>query len=212
MLCASEAPRCRRTISRRGCMIWANASSPSFVRFCGKIFWKRIGPHPLSEYLRLNLSVRCENRFSLAVHLDLVKDPSDYSLLVDDERGPLDSHVLTAIHRLLFVHAVEPTDLVSHIGKQREIEVVLVGEFCVRLAGIAAYADDLCAGIADRLDIVAEAAGLGSATRGHVLGVKIQHEISRADQVFQLVRVAFTIGQGEGGRFLSFQGDRVSAA
>lgn len=57
----------------------------------------------------------------------------------------------------------------------------------------------------DRRDIVAEAARLDGASGRHVLGIEIEHEVVRADEIFQRDGFCVGIEQREGGRLLSFE-------
>src|SRR6266481_6394190 len=56
--------------------------------------------YPLAKFLE-----RGQDFFRMAVDLDLGEDLSNRAVAIDDQRSALDSHVLAAVERFLFVDA-----------------------------------------------------------------------------------------------------------
>jgi len=73
----------------------------------------------------------CEYLVVVLLDLNFRKDVRDLSLLVDNKRCPLDSHVLLSIHGFLFPRAVGFDDLLIRICEQWKIEIKLVFELVV---------------------------------------------------------------------------------
>ena len=76
----------------------------------------------------------------LRAHLG--EDAGELALLVDDERGADDAHVLLAVERLLAPRVPRLRDRVIGVGEQREAERVLVVELQLLLGRVGADADD----------------------------------------------------------------------
>src|SRR3954454_14091136 len=73
---------------------------------------------------------------------DLVPGLRDLSLLVDEERGAQDAHVLAAVHRLLGPHVERLGHRVVLIREQREAERVLVVELLLLRGLVGADPED----------------------------------------------------------------------
>lgn len=63
-----------------------------------------------------------------------------YAFFINDERGALDAHVFLSVHALFFHDAVQIAYRFFFIGKEREIEFILVAEVAVPLHAVAAHA------------------------------------------------------------------------
>src|SRR5574338_361815 len=68
------------------------------------------------------LPERRQHFIGVAGRLHLLEHAGDPSLLINDERGAEDAHVLPAIHRLLAPDTVRPGYRMAFIGQQRERE------------------------------------------------------------------------------------------
>ena len=64
-------------------------------------------------------------------------------LLVNDEGGAHNSHILAAIHTLLLPHVVGCGDTLVGIGHQRKVQLVLGAEVLVRLDAVGTHAHNL---------------------------------------------------------------------
>ena len=106
-------------------------TSPSGPRSHGFVCWK------LSDLLE-----RLEDGGGVAVDLHFGKHVPEDSFAVDDEGRSLDSHVLLAVHVLLFPDAVVKAGLVSYVGEQREGKLEFLGELGVRVGVVGADAED----------------------------------------------------------------------
>ena len=112
----------------------------------------------------------------MARDLDLMPGLGDRALLVDQEGGALDAHVLAAVQALLHPGAVLLADLAVAIGYQREVEVVLLLELVVARHAVLADAYHLRLEFLESRCIVTEGAGLGGTARGVVLGIEIEND------------------------------------
>src|SRR5213078_800551 len=99
----------------------------------------------------------------VAADLDLAPHLADHAILVDQEGGAVDAHVLAAIEALLDPGAVPLADLAVLVGHQREVELVLGLEPVVARHAVLADADYLRLELLEGGGRIAEAAGLGGA-------------------------------------------------
>src|SRR6185369_202782 len=113
----------------------------------------------------------------MARSLDLVPDVADDALLVDQEGRALDAHVFAPIHALLDPGAIGLGDLAFLVGGEGEGQLVFLLELVMAGHAVAAEADDDGIALAEAGEAVAEAAGLGRAARGIVLGVEIKDDL-----------------------------------
>src|SRR5216683_793210 len=113
----------------------------------------------------LHLFQRGEHFLCVSVHLHLRKHLAHLAVAIDYERGPLDSHELAPVQRLLLVNPVGFRDLVVGIAQQRKVERILRDKLLMRRRRIGADPDDFGPQRANFLDMIAEAARLGRAAR-----------------------------------------------
>ena len=111
---------------------------------------------------------------------DLVPGLGHLALLVDQERRPLDAHVLAAVHALLLPHPERLGDGVVGIGEQREPESVLLGELELLRRLVRADPDDGSA--ADVAEDVVEPARLLRAARRVGLRVEVDEHLAPAQR------------------------------
>src|SRR5690606_25157198 len=87
-------------------------------------------------------------------------------------------------------------DLLFFVGQKRERQRVLQGELSVAFYGVGADAQHGDAGVAEVLELVADAAGFGGAARGVVFGVEVQqHPLALV--LGRLMHFALLMWQGE---------------
>src|SRR5579883_1178152 len=77
----------------------------------------------------------------MSLDLDLREDLRDLSFLVDDERGTLNAHILSAIHGLLFPNTILVYDLFIWVRDEGKGEIIFILEFFVALFGVRAYTE-----------------------------------------------------------------------
>src|ERR1017187_1482555 len=130
--------------------------------------------------------------------LDLVVDFLDRAVQADDEGGALDAHHLLAVHVLLFIDAVGFGGGPVLVRQQGERQIVLLFEFRLRRWLVRRDPNDRRALLAERLDFVAELAGLHGAARGIGPGIEVQHHALALHcgepEVFARVRLDVNIG------------------
>src|SRR3954447_18824928 len=83
---------------------------------------------PRDEARLPQLRQLCQDRLAArksVLRADLVERRGDLALLVDDERGADDAHVLPSVHRLLGPDTPGLGHRVLGVGEQREAELVL---------------------------------------------------------------------------------------
>src|SRR5258708_541403 len=119
---------------------------------------------------------RFRDLVDVAGDLDLVPDLGDHALLVDQEGGALDAHVLAAIEALLDPGAVLPADLAVDVGDEREGKAVFLLEFVMARDAVLADTHYLRLELLEGRRGIAKAAGLGGAARRVVLGVKVKDD------------------------------------
>jgi hypothetical protein len=106
--------------------------------------WAGAGKRPVSPYLKERGDVRCHPRCIWAwlfgsrslpgfrdgiFRLDLVPDPDNFTVGVNQERGADDPLHLFAIHRLFAPGAVGQCDDMIRIGQQRKTQTVFAVKF-----------------------------------------------------------------------------------
>ena len=118
----------------------------------------------------------------------------DFAFRVDHKRGPLNAHVLVAIHAFFFEHVEFFGSFFVHVGQQGVRQIVFFLEFflCRRLIG--RNAQHYGAGFLYLLECVAEPARFCCSTGGIGLGIEKQdHTLSEV--IFQGDDLAFFIGK-----------------
>src|SRR3546814_15805759 len=106
--------------------------------------------------------------FDVALHLHLAPAAAQDALLVDQEAGALDAHVLAPVERLLDPGAVGLADLAVLVRGEGEGQVVLGLELVVPRDAVPRDADDGGVDLGEVGHRVAEAAGFGGAAGGVV--------------------------------------------
>src|SRR6185503_2952971 len=107
--------------------------------------------------------------------LHLFINPGDFAVPVDDVGYSRDSPILPSIHALFLPRAVLLTHLVVHIGKQREIQIVLCGELLMGLLTVGRDSEHDGAEFLNRADVVSKCTSLDRAARRKVFRVKVQN-------------------------------------
>src|SRR5436190_2833549 len=151
-------------------------------------------------------SQRLERRLDVgdvAADLDLAPHLTDHAVLVDQEGGAVDAHVLAAVQALLDPGTVLLADLAVFVGHQGEGEAVLGLELVVARHAVLADADHLRFQLLEGGGRIAEAAGLGGAARRVVFGIEIEHH-RLAAQLAELELAAAVRRAGEIRRLLAF--------
>ena len=92
---------------------------------------------------------RRKNRISMVGNFDLVPSLGNLACSIDQVRGPDDTHVLPAIHRLLLPHPILGADSWIAIGilgisQERKVELVLIDELPMALFIIGAHSKHDC--------------------------------------------------------------------
>src|ERR1017187_1652210 len=130
--------------------------------------------------------------------LYLVVNLLDRAVRADDEGSALDAHHLLAVHVLLFIDAVGFGGDPVLVRQQGERQIVLLFEFRLCRWLVRRDPDDRRALLAERLDFVAELAGLHRAARGIGPGIEVQHHAFALHcgepEVFARVRLDVNIG------------------
>ena len=108
---------------------------------------------------------------------DFAKYLGDLAVLVDEVSNAGDSPVLPAVHSLFLPRPVLLAHFVIHVGKQREIQSVLFGEFLMRLLAVRGDAQHDCTELLYCADVIPKRAGLNRAARSQVLRVKVQNHL-----------------------------------
>jgi hypothetical protein len=136
-------------------------------------------------------------------------DASDLPVRADHERGPVNPHVLPAIHALFLEHAELLGYVLVLVREQRVGQAVFFFEFLLRGRFVGGNAQYDRTGALDFLECVAEPARLQRSTGRVSLGVEEQNHVLSAI-VFQRDGLAFFIGQGElRGFIINFHGFSV---
>ncbi len=130
--------------------------------------------------------------------LHLFEEGGDFAVGADDESGALCSHVRFTVHTFFDPNAVGLNDGLVRVAEEREREIEFLDEFLVAFGGIDADAKDVSAfgEIAPR---VADAAGLGSASRRVVFGIEVEHD-GLVPQGGELDLGAISVGAAYGNR------------
>src|SRR5574340_73107 len=120
---------------------------------------------------------RREDLVRVPVDLDLGPHLRDLSLLVDEERRPLDPGVLAAVELLLLPDAVRLRDRARIVTEEGEVQIVLVAELPMARVVVAAHTEDDRPFRRHARQVVTEATGLCRASRRVVLGIEVQHDL-----------------------------------
>ena len=129
----------------------------------------------------------------MSVRIHLLEDVGDATLLVDDERGPGNAHVLLAHERLELPHAVGFGHAVRNVGQERVGQFVLPFELGLLLNGVGAATQDLRIESLEPREGVAKLARLTRSTRG--IGLRVEEEHHPATAKLTQPRRAAIIGQ-----------------
>src|SRR5919198_3933718 len=121
--------------------------------------------------------------------LDAEHRARDVPITVDDERRPVDPHVVLAGELLLAPDAVLFGDRVVRVREERERQLVLRLELLMRRDVVGADAEDLSAALAEDVVRVAKLTSLGRAAGRVVLGIEVEDDRAAA-QVRELDRLA----------------------
>lgn len=113
----------------------------------------------------------------MAFDLHLGKDFLDFALRVDHESGPLDAHVLLAVHTFFFPDPVRLGRLVLRVAQQRKRQIELRLEFGLSVRLVGGDADNDRIGMGELFGGIAELAGFLGAAWGISLRVEIQHYV-----------------------------------
>ncbi len=128
----------------------------------------------------------------MALGLHFGENIGDFSVGADHERGPLDAHVLAAVHALLFPDAVGFRDGVIRICNECVRQAVLRGESGLSLARIRRDADNFRIELQKSLRRIAELAGFLGAAGGVGFGEKEEdHAFSAQFRELKPVRTDF---------------------
>ena len=96
----------------------------------------------------------------MLLRLDAGDDAGDLALRANDERGPFNAQVFSAIHALFLEHAELFDDRLLWIGQQRKRQLVRISELLLGRGLIGGDAQHFGAGAVDLLVCVAEPARL----------------------------------------------------
>src|SRR6478609_8746788 len=129
--------------------------------------------------------------------LDVVERVADLALLVDDEGRADDALHGLAVELLLTPGAVGRVDREVLVAEQRDGEVVALAELRELGRLVPGDADDLVAVLLQRVERLAEVAGLLRAARGHGRRVEVDDHLA-ACEVREADGLAGVVGQGEG--------------
>lgn len=131
------------------------------------------------------------------MRMDTIEGMAQLALLVDDESGTLDGHLLVPIHFFLIQHAVFFAHARFSIGQQCYRQAMLVAEGCMANAIIPADADHNGVELGEMLFMVAELVRLHGASGRVILGIEIQHNIVFSQMVGKAEHLHVGIGQFE---------------
>ena len=109
-------------------------------------------------------------------NINLIKDLRDLSILVDEKRLPVDSHVLLPIHALLDPYAVLLDNILLSIGDKIEFQSVLGAEFLMLLFVVGRDAKELDVLRIEFVVRITERASLECSARRVVFGVEEQDD------------------------------------
>lgn len=116
----------------------------------------------------------------MALHLDLAPFAGEPPLLVDQEGGAHDPHVLAAKHLLQLPHPEQLAYLMLFISKKQIGQAMLIDKFGMGFQRIGTDADDDRPRFLQCAVVIAEAAGLLSARGRHIFRIKKQHDLASA--------------------------------
>ena len=111
----------------------------------------------------------------MPLDLDLAPDPGDLAIVLDEERGALDTHILAPIHALFLPDTIGLENGLVLVGGQDHPEIVLGDKLVVSLYGIGRDADDHGAGGRKLVRERGEIECLGGAAAGIVFRVEIKY-------------------------------------
>lgn len=97
-----------------------------------------------------------------------------HSLGRDNEGRALCTHILTAIHALLYPYAEGFVQLVLAVYDKAKRERMLLYKLLMTLGTVATHADDLYIRLTECRVIITQATSLSRTTRGIILGVEIE--------------------------------------
>src|SRR6476646_8836036 len=117
----------------------------------------------------------------VAGRLDVVERVADLALLVDDERRPDDPLDGLAVELLLTPGAVCRVHREVLVAEQRDGEVVPLPELRERRRLVLRDADDLVAVLLQRVERLAEVAGLLGAPRRHGRRVEVDDDLAAGE-------------------------------
>jgi hypothetical protein len=141
-----------------------------------------------------------EDGSGVALGFDQGPDFFDFAGFADEERASDDAHE-GAAHELFFLPGAEFCDgLVSRIGEQRKIDLVLGLEGGLGFDGIRAHAEDSHAEFVEFLLCVAKLGRFNRSTRGVGLGVE-EEKNALAGEIFQRNEGVVVCLETETGRF-----------
>src|SRR6476469_7553347 len=138
----------------------------------------------------------------VAGRLDVVEGVADLALLVDDEGGPDDALDALAVGFLLTSGAAGRVHAELLVAEQRDGEVVAPAELRQLGRLVLGDPDDLVAVLLQRVERLAEVAGLLGAAGGHGGRVEVGDDLA-AGEVSEADGLAGVVGQAAGGRLLS---------
>ena len=100
--------------------------------------------------------------------------------------------------------AEKQTQVTPRVHKQREIQVVLLGEFLVRFRILDADTENLSIMLGKSARLIPERANLRRSATGKILGIKRQHDASLPFKLAELMYFAIFVGGDEVRRWLSY--------
>ncbi len=130
---------------------------------------------------------------NVSVNFHLRPDCGNLSCLVDQERCPLKSHRLLAIHILFDPDAVLFSDGVIFIREQGKRQRKLFGELFVRFDVVGADSQNDGLSRLKFADLIAESAGFFRAAGGVIARIKVKHDVLLP---FELAQFRATLGKG----------------
>ena len=99
--------------------------------------------------------------------------------------------------------AEKQTQVTPRVHKQREIQVVLLGEFLVRFRILDADTENLSIMLGKSARLIPERANFRRSATGKILGIKRQHDASLPFKLAELMYFAIFVGGDEVRRWLS---------